>query len=86
MQENNLKDSLSIDSSDVKGSCERVQALLTTCQVSETLRSEVVQKLGEAPFSDGFVAVRSSGTDEDSAAHSFAGDRFLILLVVWKHN
>jgi len=33
----------------------------------------------ESPFSDHFVAVRSSGTDEDSASHSFAGMKMFFL-------
>ena len=36
-------------------------------------RAEIESRLSVPPFSGAFVAVRSSGTDEDSAAHSFAG-------------
>ena len=36
-------------------------------------REEIESRLSVPPFSNAFVAVRSSGTDEDSAAHSFAG-------------
>lgn len=34
-------------------------------------------KLSTSPFFETFVAVRSSGTDEDSSAHSFAGKIYL---------
>ena len=37
------------------------------------LQEELHHRLAQEPFSDSFVAVRSSGTDEDSATHSFAG-------------
>ena len=37
------------------------------------LEKELTLYLSQEPFSKSFVAVRSSGTDEDSAAHSFAG-------------
>ncbi len=74
-----MKDSLSIDSSDVKGSSERVGSLIMDSEVPGSLKDEIAQRLGQAPYSDGFVAVRSSGTDEDSSAHSFAGDSLYVL-------
>ena len=39
----------------------------------DDLREIIEEKLSQPTFSTGFVAVRSSGTDEDSASHSFAG-------------
>ena len=39
----------------------------------DQLREEIEGKLASEVFADRFVAVRSSGTDEDSASHSFAG-------------
>lgn len=41
--------------------------------VSSKLGEEVASRLLAPPFEGSFVAVRSSGTDEDSASHSFAG-------------
>ncbi|XP_064399663.1 rifampicin phosphotransferase-like isoform X2 [Halichondria panicea] len=73
IQGNKLKNSLSVDSSDVKGSSERVGSLIMDSVVPGSLKDEIAQRLGQSPYSDGFVAVRSSGTDEDSSAHSFAG-------------
>ena len=40
---------------------------------STVIKDEVMRRLAVLPFDGAFVAVRSSGTDEDSAAHSFAG-------------
>lgn len=40
---------------------------------SNSLRGEIETRLASETFANKFVAVRSSGTDEDSAAHSFAG-------------
>lgn len=40
----------------------------------QDLLKELEERLTCSPFSESFVAVRSSGTDEDSAAHSFAGN------------
>ena len=42
--------------------------------LSSQLETELNQHLAQEPFSTSFVAVRSSGTDEDSATHSFAGE------------
>ena len=39
----------------------------------DNLEKEIKERLNSNTFSDRFVAVRSSGTDEDSASHSFAG-------------
>ena len=72
-QENNLKDSLHIDASDLKSSAEVIQSRIMSASLPAKLRDEIASRLRESPFSDSFVAVRSSGTDEDSSAHSFAG-------------
>ena len=42
--------------------------------VPALLREQITSKLAVQPFRDSYVAVRSSGTDEDSASHSFAGE------------
>lgn len=72
-QENNLQDSLHIDPSDLKSSTAAIRSRILSAPFPATLREEVSARLSQTPFSDNFVAVRSSGTDEDSAAHSFAG-------------
>ncbi len=82
LQGNKLKNSLSVDSSDVKGSSERVGSLIMDSVVPGSLKDEIAQRLGQSPYSDGFVAVRSSGTDEDSSAHSFAGDSKLYVFLI----
>ena len=50
-------------------------------RIPSALEEEMRRRLGGTPFRDGFVAVRSSGTDEDSSAHSFAGG--LVDLLEW---
>ena len=49
--------------------------------LSSQLEEELCQRLSQEPFSESFVAVRSSGTDEDSATHSFAGQ--FGMLISW---
>lgn len=39
----------------------------------ESLKQQLEQRLTSGNFIETFVAVRSSGTDEDSGTHSFAG-------------
>ncbi len=71
------------DKKDDREICLLYQSLETEsqCGISPVIpfashpRDEIVERLSQPPFSDSFVAVRSSGTDEDSAAHSFAGNR-----------
>ena len=41
------------------------------------LEACIRERLSATPFEGAVVAVRSSGTDEDSASHSFAGKIFL---------
>jgi pyruvate,water dikinase len=52
---------------------ESVSEVFRNAELPQELEEEIKQRLEEDPFRDSFVAVRSSGTDEDSATHSFAG-------------
>ena len=73
-QANNLRNSLSVDPTDLKASLAAIQTLLMSSPIPASLKEAIAEKLAQPPFLDRFVAVRSSGTDEDSAAHSFAGE------------
>ena len=55
----------------------RIHSLIMDGDWPEELRSQIEQWLLCEQFDDRFVAVRSSGTDEDSASHSFAGWSFM---------
>ena len=72
-QENHLGSSLHIDSSNLTASAALIQDKIMAALLPTQLEKELRQRLAQEPFSDSFVAVRSSGTDEDSATHSFAG-------------
>ena len=74
LQANNLQNSLSIDPTDLKASSEAIQRIIASSQIPPSLEEAITERLATPTFSDRFVAVRSSGTDEDSAAHSFAGE------------
>ena len=58
---------------DLAAGSSRVQAALMKGGFPSSLEGEVRGRLLAPPFRGAMVAVRSSGTDEDSAAHSFAG-------------
>ena len=73
LQENNLEDRLHANASDLQASSEASSKAIMSGVFSSDLKDELVVRLSAAPFKGTFVAVRSSGTDEDSAAHSFAG-------------
>lgn len=74
MQANNLQHSLSVDPSDLKTSAQSVQSVILDSTVPPSLEEAIKARLATPIFADRFVAVRSSGTDEDSASHSFAGE------------
>ena len=61
--------------SDLNASSKTAQDAIMRGRLPSGLEEEVTQRLCAPPFHGVFVAVRSSGTDEDSAAHSFAGLR-----------
>ena len=72
-QENQLGSSFHIDTSDLKASSALIQDRIMAASLPTELESQLLNWLEREPFSTNFVAVRSSGTDEDSATHSFAG-------------
>ena len=51
------------------------QGAIIAASFSSKLQQLISDRLNESSFCGRFVAVRSSGTDEDSASHSFAGDQ-----------
>lgn len=78
LQDNCLEDSLHANTADLQASSESSSKAIMRGVFSEALMDELTLRLSNQPFEDMFVAVRSSGTDEDSAAHSFAGQILLL--------
>lgn len=72
-QSNELTDSFRVDPHDLKSSTSRIQEALMGGNFPSALEACIKEQLSAAPYEGAMVAVRSSGTDEDSAAHSFAG-------------
>ncbi len=70
--DNNLKSSL-VPKEPFKEFSEKIEELFLQFSISESLRNEIQKNLEALGLNDQFVAVRSSGLDEDSADHSFAG-------------
>jgi rifampicin phosphotransferase len=60
-------------SSDLAALSRRVEEAFLSAKVSAALQAEILERLGALGLEDRFVAVRSSGLDEDSAQNSFAG-------------
>lgn len=58
---------------DLEAFAREVERSFVEARFPETLQQAVLAALAEAPFADHAVAVRSSGLDEDSKEHSFAG-------------
>ena len=58
---------------DLKSSSETTQDAMMGGKFPSTLQEEISRRLSSPPFEGALVAVRSSGTDEDSPTHSFAG-------------
>ena len=73
-QENGLNSALLINAEDLPASTARIVGSVMRADVPRQLREEIASRLAVPPFRDCYVAVRSSGTDEDSASHSFAGE------------
>ena len=71
-QKSDLQSLLRVDD-DLERAATAVEAAFESSPLPDALESEIASRLDRSPFVDHFVAVRSSGTDEDSAAHSFAG-------------
>lgn len=74
-QANQLEDTVAhIDSkSDLTDVSRRIQERIKGAALPKELSMAVAGRLSSHPFTGRFVAVRSSGADEDSASHSFAG-------------
>ena len=64
---------MSIDPNHLEESTSSAQSAITGAPFSAELQQLISARLSESLFSSHYVAVRSSGTDEDSANHSFAG-------------
>jgi len=62
-----------VNPADLKSSSSNAQEALMGGAIPSRLKEEVIRRLAAPPFEGALVAVRSSRTDEDSAAHSFAG-------------
>lgn len=72
VEEYKLKEKL-VPTKDLKAFSAQVEELFCTLPLPADVRQELEHALNSAHFSDVFVAVRSSGLDEDSANYSFAG-------------
>ncbi|XP_065843613.1 rifampicin phosphotransferase-like [Oscarella lobularis] len=72
VEKSDLQSLLRVDD-DLERAATAVEAAFESSPLPDALESEIASRLDRSPFVDHFVAVRSSGTDEDSAAHSFAG-------------
>jgi len=72
-----------IDAKNLAESTTRAQEAIQAASYPPRLEQTISARLMESAFNDHFVAVRSSGTDEDSASHSFAGvKRFQFNIVI----
>lgn len=69
-----MQESLRPNTTDLQASSDASSEAIMAESLPSTLADEVAERLSAPPFKDEFVAVRSSGTDEDSATHSFAGE------------
>ena len=74
-QDNGFQDTLHVNPSDLNTSSKTAQDAIMRGRLPSGLEEEMTRRLCAPPFHGVFVAVRCSGTDEDSAAHSFAGLR-----------
>ncbi len=72
VQENDLAEVLK-PTADLGELSRRVEAAFLKGNISDSLKAEIFGKLKALGLEDSFVAVRSSGLDEDSAQNSFAG-------------
>jgi pyruvate,water dikinase len=62
-----------INAGNLDETCSSIQSLIMDGSMPDDLCQELQGRLSTPPFNDSFLAVRSSGTDEDSSSHSFAG-------------
>ena len=63
-----------VDPGDLKTGAEAIQDSVISAPFPPSLEEAILAKLATPTFDGRYVAVRSSGTDEDSASHSFAGE------------
>jgi phosphoenolpyruvate synthase/pyruvate phosphate dikinase len=68
-----------INAGNLDETCSSIQSLIMDGSMPDDLCQELQGRLSTPPFNDSFLAVRSSGTDEDSSSHSFAVYVWLIL-------
>ena len=64
-----------VNSENLASSAARIESAISKADLPTVLREQITSRLTVPPFRDSYVAVRSSGTDEDSASHSFAGEK-----------
>ena len=63
-----------VETSDLKAGAEAIRDAICSAPFPPSLEEAILAKLATPTFDGRYVAVRSSGTDEDSASHSFAGE------------
>ena len=66
-----------MNSENLSTGAERIESAILKADLPAMLREQITSRLSVPPFRDSYVAVRSSGTDEDldPASHSFAGEK-----------
>ena len=64
-----------MNSENLSTGAERIESAILKADLPAMLREQITSRLSVPPFRDSYVAVRSSGTDEDSGSHSFAGEK-----------
>ena len=75
-----MANKLHVSQADLKSSTAAIQDSIMSGSWPQDLLKELEERLTCVPFSGNFLAIRSSGTDEDSAAHSFAGSSEFVLV------
>ena len=60
---------------DVSSTASNIKSLLIKGTIPGPILVVLEDYLSKSPFNESFVAVRSSGVDEDSSDHSFAGKK-----------
>ena len=73
-----------MDPSGLEKSCKHIQDSILSSPIPPDLEDDILSRISEEPLKGRLVAVRSSGTDEDSGAHSFAG-QFCLLQWCFSH-
>ena len=73
-QANKLESLLRVGPSNLVESCKLIEDAILSSPIPPNLEDDILSRISEQPLAGHFLAVRSSGTDEDSGAHSFAGE------------